>query len=79
MADVRIVVEPFSARHWSRLPYEYEDFIPGERVIAMRHESGFTIFARESDPVSRYIVEIDQFRAWTSSVGSGSTQSATSI
>jgi len=68
MADVRAVVEQFKARHWSRIPYEYEDFMLGERVIAMRHESGYTIFARESDPVSRYIIEIDQFRAQTSSV-----------
>ena len=73
MADVRVVVEQFSARHWSRQPYEYEDFMPGERVIAMRYESGYSIFARDSDPVSRYMIEIDQFRAPTSSLGPENT------
>ena len=70
MADVRVVLKPFSAREWSRVPYEYEDFTPGDQVIAMRHESGCSIFARPSDPVKRYIIEIDQFRALTSSAGS---------
>lgn len=73
MSDVRVVVENFSARHWSHVPYEYEDFAPGERVIAMRHESGYTIFARESDPVSRYVIEINEFRAFTASIDGNQT------
>ena len=70
MSDFRVVVEQFSARQWSRVPYEYEDFEPGDKLIALRHESGHSIFARESDPVARYIIEIDDFRAFTTSVGS---------
>jgi len=65
MVDSRTVVQQFSARHWSRVPYEYEEFKLGDTVIALRHESGHTIFARESDPVSRYIMEIGSFRART--------------
>jgi hypothetical protein len=70
MSDFRVVVRPFSARQWSRVPYEYEDFEPGDRVIALRHESGHSIFARESDPITRYIIEIDDFRVFTKSVDS---------
>ena len=71
MSEVRVVVQQFSARQWSRVPYEYEDFEPGERVIALRHESGQSIFARQSDPISRYIIEIDDFRAFTAPADSG--------
>jgi len=67
MSDVRMVVGKFSARHWSRVPYEYEEFEPGDKVIALRYESGHSIFARDSDPVSRYIMPIDDFRAVTNS------------
>jgi len=70
MPDVRVVLIPFLAREWSRKPYEYSDFNVGDLVIAMRHESGYSIFARQSDPIKRYIIEIDEFRAHTSSVGS---------
>ena len=73
MPDVRVAVTQFLARQWSRVPYEYEDFKPGDRVIAMRHESGYSIFARDSDPVKRYILEIDEFRAFTKSLGSEKT------
>ena len=41
--------------------------------MAVRRESGYSIFARASDPVSRYIIEIDQFRVLTSSLGSENT------
>jgi len=70
MSEVRAVVTQFSARQWSRVPYEYENFEPGDRVVALRHESGQSIFARQSDPVTRYIIEIDQFRAFTSPINS---------
>ena len=76
MADTRVVVEQFSARLWSHVPYEYEDFQPGDRVIALRHESGHSIFARESDPVKRYIMEIDEFRAFTVSTDAEKTTRA---
>jgi hypothetical protein len=76
MLDVRVVVRQFSARHWSRVPFEYEEFEPGDHVVAMRHESGQTIFARESDPVGRYIIEIDEFRLYTRSVDSQQTRRA---
>lgn len=73
MSEVRVVVRQFSARQWSRVPYEYENFEPGDQVIAMRHESGHSIFARPSDPVTRYIIEIDDFRAFTAPTGSEKT------
>jgi len=76
MSEVRVVVKEFSARQWSRVPYEYEAFEPGDRVIALRHESGQSIFARPSDPVTRYIIEIDQFRAFTTPVSPDKTLSA---
>jgi len=68
MPDIRIVVKQFSARQWPLVPYEYEDFELGDRVIALRHESGHSIFARQSDPIKRYIIEIDDFRAFTKSI-----------
>ena len=71
MADIREVKEQFSARHWSRVPYEFEEFKPGDKVVPLRYESGYSIFARESDPVSRYIIEIDSFRACTASLTGG--------
>ena len=70
MSEARIVVKSFSARQWSRVPHEYETFEPGDTVIGLRHESGFSIFARPSDPVTRYLIEIDQFRAYTKSADS---------
>jgi len=73
MPDVRVAVTQFLARQWSGGPYEYEDFKAGDRVIALRHESGYSIFARDSDPVKRYILEIDEFRAFTKSVDSEKT------
>ena len=76
MADIRVVVEQFSARLWSHVPYEYEDFMPGDRVVALRHESGHSIFARESDPVKRYIIEIDDFRAFTVAIDAEKTERA---
>ena len=75
MADIRVVARQFSARHWSRVPYEYEEFTPGEQIIAMRHESGYTIFARDRDPISRYIIEIGEFLALTAAVDSVSADS----
>jgi hypothetical protein len=75
MSDLRIVVGTFSARHWSRDPYEYEEFHPGDKVIPLRYESGHSIFARDFDPVSRYIMEIDSFRMYTHSVHAESARS----
>jgi len=72
-----MVVGKFSARHWSRVPYEYEEFNPGDKVIPLRYESGHSIFARDYDPVSRYIIEIDSFRAYTHSIRSGNPNSGT--
>ena len=68
MPDIRTVVKNFSARQWPLVPYEYEDSELRDRVIALRHESGHSIFARQSDPIKRFIIEIDEFRAFTKSI-----------
>lgn len=68
MAEVRTAVIPFVARQWNSA--EHEKFEIGDRVIALRHESGYSIFAREADPVRRYLLTINDFRAATKGLNS---------
>jgi len=63
MAEVRIAFKRFLARQWNSA--ELKQFEIGDRVIALRHESGYSIFARESDPVTRYLMTINEFREAT--------------
>jgi hypothetical protein len=63
MAEVRTAVTRFIARQWNSA--ELKQFEIGDRVIALRHESGHSIFAVESDPVRHYLMRIDDFRAAT--------------
>ena len=63
MAEVRVAVTRFVARQWNSA--ELKQFEIGDRVMALRHESGYSIFARESDPVTRYLMTIDDFRGAT--------------
>ena len=68
MAEVRTALTPFVARQWNSA--EHEKFEIGDRVIALRHESGYSIFAREADPVRRYLLTINDFRAATKGLNS---------
>ena len=65
--NIRVVLKEFSARRWSVVPHEYATFKPGDRVVALRHESGYSIFARDSDPKITYLIEISLFKQLTSS------------
>jgi hypothetical protein len=69
MLEKRVVVKQFSARHWSDSAQAHQVFEPGEQLIALRHESGYSIFVRASDPVRHYIIDIDDFRTHTISSG----------